>query len=418
MDEYLQETDPLLWRYWRRRIFLICWVTYALYYLGRVNLAVAIPEIRTQFHWSKASVGLIGSAFYWVYAIAQFINGQLGDLFSARKFIAIGLALSGLLNLLFGWQGTLWAMILLWGLNGWPQATGWGPMIKTLSRWFPPEQKGKITALFAPCYVAGNTLAWALGGWLIASAGWRFAFWIPGGILLLWTAIWYWGVRDSPEQIFRGETRQRHDRRSRLRLQQALLTLLRTPLFRWGAGTCFLSGMIKDGLTLWGPTYLIEKQGMDVTMAAAVAVIIPIAGALGAVTAGGLVHRLRGREWPVVGGLALLIVFSVLGLYWTGLLGWKRVALLMLTGAAFGSHGMNALLMTSLPLSLGPRGAVSSAAGTFDFASYVGGGLSVALVGALQDWQGWNAVYGWWSLVAFGIGLLALGERKREKTSK
>jgi sugar phosphate permease len=178
--------DARTLRGWRTRIFFICWLTYAGYYLGRVNLAVALPSIQADLHWSKAAAGLIGSAFYWVYALGQLINGRLGDQLSARRLVAMGLVASALLNLAFGASSALPLMALIWAANGLAQSTGWGPMMKTLARWFEPRQRGRLTALFMPCYVVGHAASWALGGWLCASRGWRYAFIVPGGCCWRW----------------------------------------------------------------------------------------------------------------------------------------------------------------------------------------------------------------------------------------
>jgi len=405
-------------RAWRYRIFAIAWITYAGYYLGRVNLAVAIPALGGEFGWSKAALGLLGSAFYWVYAAGQLVNGHLGDRLSARRFVALGLAASGVLNLLFGWSSAFALLLALWALNGWAQSTGWGPIMKTLSRWFTPAQRGRLTAFFSPCYVAGHALSWALAGALIARSGWRTVFWVPGVLLLVLALAWYVLARDAPADRestpglppSRPASSQTRTRGSLLARTRVLLT---DPRLVWAVSICFFSGMIKDGLTLWGPTYLMERQGLGLSSAALTGTLIPVAGVAGAFVAGGLLHRYGARgETPVVAAMAGLIAAAVLGLY---ALGESRLGLAMgmLAVMAFGGHGMNALLLASLPLSLGPEGEVSSAAGTLDFVSYVGGGLGAALVGWLQDAVGWVAVYAWWAAVALAITAIAVGHARR-----
>jgi len=78
---------------WQRRIFVILWITYASFYLGRVNFSVALPGIMADFGWTRTDVGAIGTALFWAYAIGQFINGQLGDRLGARVMITVGLYL-------------------------------------------------------------------------------------------------------------------------------------------------------------------------------------------------------------------------------------------------------------------------------------------------------------------------------------
>ncbi|MBC7315994.1 MAG: Gfo/Idh/MocA family oxidoreductase, partial [Chloroflexi bacterium] len=106
---------------------------------------------------------------------------------------------------------------------------------------------------------------------------------------------------------------------------------------------------------------------------------------------------------PIVIGAAFLVAIGATGLLLLNGRMSPLGALVALTLSALGSHGMNALLMTSLPLRLGRGGNVSSAAGALDFTSYVGGGLSGALAGYLLDGLGWPAVFGLWLVATFAI---------------
>ncbi|MFH1086400.1 MAG: MFS transporter [Chloroflexota bacterium] len=400
-------------RRWRLRIFLLAWITYAVYYLGRVNLSVAVPAMSAEEGWNRAALGLVASTFYWCYAVGQLINGQIGERLSARRLVAVGLVASALLNWLFGGMGALGAMLVVWGLNGFAQATGWAPIMKTLAHWFEPRHRGRLTTFFAPCYVVGNSLSWALAGLMIAASGWRAAFRVPAGLLLAMAAIWYLLARDAPPAP--APTGEVPARPALLRgIASSLAAGWRTPRLRWGLVTCFLSGMVKDSLTLWGPTYLIETHGLAVSTGALAASLIPVAGALGVAAAGWVLGARPVRhEAKVVTLLAGLMALAAGGL----LLGMGRalpatVALLGLLAA--GSHGVNALLMTALPLSLGREGQVSAAAGALDFGSYVGGGLSVALIGGLQLAIGWAGVYLWWLALAALMGGLAWWAGRRQ----
>ena len=51
-------------KFWQRRIVVMGWVTYASYYLGRVNLSTAIPDLREGLQLSSQDVGLLSSGFF------------------------------------------------------------------------------------------------------------------------------------------------------------------------------------------------------------------------------------------------------------------------------------------------------------------------------------------------------------------
>ncbi|NLG26661.1 MAG: MFS transporter [Chloroflexi bacterium] len=412
--------------YWRRRVFAVAWLTYAGYYLGRVNFAVALPSLRADLGWSKAVAGLIGSLFYWVYATGQLVNGQLGDRVSARRMVGLGLAASGLINIALAFplvrssalssQLVLAVMLVLWLANGWMQSTGWGPIVKTLSLWFSPAERGRVTALFNPCYVVGHAAAWALVGALIARHGWRAAFGGPGVLLLFIAALWYLLL---PERAPEDHEQPLKPALSPASVLRGLREVAALPQMRWALAICFLSGMVKDGLTLWGPTYLVEAQGLSLSTAALTATLIPIAGICGAIAGGAFLHgRDHGSEMRIVIGFALTLALGAVALYHFGDDHRVALAVAALALIATSSHGINALLMSALPLSLGPRGKVSAAAGTLDFVSYLGGGLSATLIGGIEETWGWGAVYGIWVGIALAIGALAwISRRKRALTN-
>ena len=390
---------------------MVSWITYAGFYLGRVNLAVALPALQAEFGWSKLAVGLLGSALYWAYAAGQLVNGHLGDRISARKLVAVGLVVSAVLNLTLGSLSTLGLMILVCALNGWAQSTGWGPIMSTLARWFDSQQRGRLTAFFSPCYVAGHALSWVLAGLLTASWGWRSAFWVPGFLLLGLATVWYLLARDNPGQALAAAPsgHKPQARSDHPGLWASLCQIIQHPRLRWALITCALSGMIKEGLSLWAPTYLNQEQGFELASAALSGALIPVAGAIGAITSGWLVHRFSPeRESPVVAGLAVALGLASLALYGVGPSGQPWLALMLLAVMGWGSHGINALLLMSVPLSLGAKGNVSSTAGTLDFVSYAGGGLSGVLVGTMQDLWGWQVVYVFWALLAASMVLLGL----------
>ena len=52
------------------------WITYASYYLGRVNLSTAIPDLREDLHLSSQDVGLLGSGFFLSYAAGKMSSAQ------------------------------------------------------------------------------------------------------------------------------------------------------------------------------------------------------------------------------------------------------------------------------------------------------------------------------------------------------
>ena len=136
MNNNMSNSDGNL-RGWQRRIFSTVWITYFAYYLCRYNMPIAKTRLCETFSWDAAQFGQILSALLLMYAVGQFVNGQLADRFGARMIASLGVLGSVTMNLLIfvvvmlptddglPSKMVLWSLIMLWGANGFFQAMGW-----------------------------------------------------------------------------------------------------------------------------------------------------------------------------------------------------------------------------------------------------------------------------------------------------
>ncbi len=408
------DQSNLLLGCWQRRIFGVLWLTYSVMYLGRVNMAVALPLIENEFGWSTAAVGMISSAFFWVYAFGQLVNGILGDRLSSRIFVSIGLVGTALMNLLFGLSSTLGAMVLVWGFNGIFQSMGWGPIIKTASRWSRPEQRSSVSAFLGTTFVLGALASWYLSGRILTVLGrWELVFWIPAGVLLVQGVIWVILVRDKPSDV--GLTIpgliQEQDEASPT-LQEYLrdtVIFLKQPTFLLLAVTTVFQGMIKDGINLWTPTLLMQSQNQTIGTAVAYSLIVPFLGFLGVLAASWLNHRLDGNDRKTVilfFALGAIAAVGVIAAFTRG----SVVVLSVLIGlCSFVIHGVNVLLLSSVPLQYVHFGKTSTLAGFLDFASYIGSAVMTMLTGVIVSVWGWKCLLLLWVVLFFlgGISMFA-----------
>ena len=71
-------------------LWFICFFNYA----DRQAISAIFPILKEKYGFSKAELGLIGSAFMYVYAITAPFAGQVGDRFGLRRFADIRLTLA------------------------------------------------------------------------------------------------------------------------------------------------------------------------------------------------------------------------------------------------------------------------------------------------------------------------------------
>ncbi|MBR6708810.1 MAG: MFS transporter, partial [Clostridia bacterium] len=84
----------------RRRLTLsLCAFAYAIVYTGRQNLSIASPLLQADGILDSAAIGVMGSAFFFVYAIGRLCNGYIGDRVSRRWMLTLGMLAAGACNL-------------------------------------------------------------------------------------------------------------------------------------------------------------------------------------------------------------------------------------------------------------------------------------------------------------------------------
>ena len=157
-------------------MFLLCWITYAGFYLGRFNLSGVLPKIASELHLSKVSLGAVGTALFVAYAVGQVVNSQLGQYIAVRRLVTVGLLAPAVLNLTFGLNSSYYGMLILWTVNGYFQAMWWTPNVNFLSKEFPVKVHGRLSGLLGSSYLFGSALSVTVSGYLADHYGWRTAF--------------------------------------------------------------------------------------------------------------------------------------------------------------------------------------------------------------------------------------------------
>ena len=156
-QEKIQSTYKAL----RNRTFWGVTMAYSLYYVCRMSLSVIKQPLIDEGVLTAGQLGIIGSALLFVYAVGKFLNGFIADYCNIRRFMATGLLLSSLANLIMGALGLLYgtfglssmliflSFALLWGMNGWMQSMGPAPGVISHSRWFPQSKRGTCYGIFS-----------------------------------------------------------------------------------------------------------------------------------------------------------------------------------------------------------------------------------------------------------------------------
>lgn len=369
------------------------WVAYATYYLGRVNLSVAVPALESERGLGASEVGLLASAFFWVYALGGVATGRLADRFGSRLLVAGGLLGSAAANLVFGLSTTWTVLLIAWSLNGVFQAMGWSPLLGALPSWVPAESVERVAVILGSSFVAGSALGLAGAGLFVGSSGVVGVFVGPAVVMAAMAGIWLWAARGSVEESKRRGVPY-------LEGEPIGTAIVRTGRL-WPIVA--IVGLVYVATLVWIPMYLVDVHGMSPGGAGAVSAMLAGVGIVGSAGASRWFRGVgpRHRRLGLVLGAAALCFGSI------PTVDRSLVAACVLLVACSVLVAAGASVVLGGFAVSGPRIGVATAGGMLALVFNVGGAVGSPVIGRLVDRAWWPAVFAVLA-GALGIGMLLL----------
>ena len=200
-SDKLIASHPSLKGRWAR-VVPIVFITYSLAYVVRANFGFgAAAGLAQTLHITPSQWALLGALFFFGYFLFQIPGAAYAQKRSARRLIFFALVIWGVLAALTGVirsYGLLAADRLLLGAV---ESFIFPGMMILLTRWFTRAERSRANTLL----ILGNpvTVLWmsAVTGYVIKEWGWQFAFIIEGLPSVLWGFVWYFAIRDRPDQV-------------------------------------------------------------------------------------------------------------------------------------------------------------------------------------------------------------------------
>ncbi|HNP17206.1 MAG TPA: glycerol-3-phosphate transporter [Fulvivirga sp.] len=389
----------------RFQVFAGIFIGYAGYYLVRKNFSLAIPDLIEE-GFTKTQLGFALSGVSIAYGLSKFLMGNVSDRSDARKFMSIGLALSGLVMIVMGLvpvaTSSIAIMFVLLLFNGWFQGMGWPPSGRVMVQWFSLKERGTKMSFW--------NLAHNIGGGLIGPLAilgmaifndWHSKFYLPGFIALIIALVTYILIRDRPAvcglppiEEFKNdypENYSKQDDDQSITAREIFVKYIFNNKMLWyiAVANAFVY-LVRYGVLDWAPTYLSEAKHFSVSETGWAYFVYEWAGIPGTILAGFVSDKwFKGKRGPVsIIYMVLVLVFVVI--YWQNPVGQPLIDSLALIGIGFLIYGP-VMLIGVHALDLVPKKAAGTAAGFTGLFGYLGGALFANIaMGAIVDTFGWD----------------------------
>lgn len=262
-------------------LWFVCFFNYA----DRQAIFSVFPKLKDEFGFTKADLGLIGSAFMWVYAAGAPFAGYVGDHFPRKHLILGGCFFWSLITMVTGSCAKVWQFVTVRALEGFGETFYFPSSMSLLSDYHNADSRSRAMSFHQSSVYAGTILGSWLGAFFAEKYGWRVGFFFFGGAGIILSLFLYRflieprrGQADAAGSSVPPVTAS---------LGEVLRAIFQTPTALLVMGAFLAANFVAAIFLTWTPTFLVEKFGFKLTTAGlsgsvfihmASAIAVPIAG--------------------------------------------------------------------------------------------------------------------------------------------
>lgn len=272
--------DPALWSPARRKRY--GWlITIALLVLMMISWAdkailgiVAVPLMR-DLHITPQQFGLLGSAVFMLFGIAQFIAAPIANRVKSKWILLVLCLIWSVAQVpifVFASLPALWASRLILGAGEGPLAP---VTMHAVYKWFPAKRSATPAAVASAGVTLGVVAFAPVLAWINAEFGWKATFLFLAVIGVVWSLVWLFIGKEGPytsakaERSIEGQLDESLDSA----LVQASDTPVRylrsfmTPSWILAVLCSFLGYWTFTVATTWLPAFYEKSMGMSTQQA-------------------------------------------------------------------------------------------------------------------------------------------------------
>lgn len=410
-------------RAWTRnrwvRILGVAFIMYILAHVDRSNLAMAVPYVREDLGLTPAAIGFATGLFFWGYIVLQIPAGRLASTWSPKRVLFVLLLLWSSVSLTTAFVHTQTQLSVNRFALGLAEGGVLTCVLVLIRNWFTRAERARANALFLLSLPIGPMIAGPLSGFILTYAHWRWMFVVEALPGLLWAAVWWWAIDDTPRDAAWLPAADRDDLVRKLEAESAAvappaghwLATLWHPTVLLLAFYNFFALMAEWGVNFWLPTVLKETGfsigivGLLSALPAALGIALMILVAISS-------DRTGERKWHMIAATAASGIALVVLQITDGGTSAKVVCLTIAIGAFLGRFGP----FWTLPSEVLPPAVVGVGIGLINGAGNLGGTVGPWFFGAMRTQTGsFSLALAIAGLSLIVASLLALPIRTRSK---
>jgi MFS family permease len=358
------------------------WTICVCNYADRQAIFSVFPLLEREMQLTPVQLGLLGSAFAWVYGLAAPLAGMVVDRVTRKTAILGGLHAWSLICLATALSRNFRHLFFFRAAEGLGETFYFPASMALISDYHGRNTRSRAMGLHQTSVYVGTIGGGFFAGLIGQYYGWRLSFIVFGGLGILLGIVLQKFLVEPPRGAADGAGRSRASQPARgLSLPEFLRLISRTPTLPCLMGAFMCANFVAVVLLSWMPKFLYDKFNMSLAMAGLTATIfVQLASMAGAPVGGWIADAWRQRSprgrlavqmIGVVGGAPFVVLCAM-----TSSVGVLMVAL---TVWGFFKGLYDANIFASVFDVVGPE-ARGTAAGFMNAVGWLAGGGSAPLV--------------------------------------
>lgn len=186
-------------KFYKWEVVLLLWVAFFLNQADRQAFNIVLPQIQEHLGVSDSTMGLLAMLFNVFYAITVPFAGYYADRLSRSRQIWISTLIFSTATLFTGLSGGIFWFILFRCFGMGVGQGMFGPTYTGLiAQYHDDKTRARAMSLHQTSYYIGVIACGFLAGKVAETLGWQWAFYIFGGLGILFSAVLIARLRDKP----------------------------------------------------------------------------------------------------------------------------------------------------------------------------------------------------------------------------